>query len=349
MTERKRLSKVGASGRSRLENLRLRAAAMAAFRRAMERRGILEMESPTLIRHPGLEPHLEPIEIPAEGFLSTSPEYQMKRLLAGGSGSIYYLGKAFRRGERGPHHNQEFTMAEWYSVGVGYRSLMVDTSHIVAEVAQEVLGSTRVTGPDGEPLDLEPPWEVVTVSEAFSRHAGVDLCPESDEVWDPPTKEATDHLRAAARGAGVRVPEDATWEESFFRVFVQLVEPALKTNRPVILCDWPVTLAALSQLRDEGDRFVAERFEVSVGGLELANAFGELRDPGEQRRRLVADKRKRRSSGKPVFEPDELFLEALGEGMPHCSGIALGFDRLVMLLAGAREIQEVMAFVYEEL
>lgn len=347
--EKKRLSFVGASKRSRLENLRLRAHCLSAFRESMKKRGIMEVETPAMIRYPGLELHLDPIRVAGEGFLATSPEFQMKRLLAGGAGSIYYLGKAFRRGERGPNHNPEFTMAEWYRVGMSYRELMDETSEILAEVAREVLGTTLVKRQGGGFLDLSPPWKVVTVEEAFRHYAGIRIREESSEAWKEPPLEAAEALRESAERVGVRVPDDSTWEEIFFRIFVEHVEPSLNCDRPVVLTQWPVTLAALSRIdeNEDGRRF-AERFEIYAGGVELANAFGELGDPEEQRMRMKADIERRVQAGKPVYGLDEAFLSALEEGLPECSGIAMGFDRLVMLLAGSSDIKEVSAFVFEE-
>lgn len=349
--ERDRLAHIGSSGRSRLENLRLRADCLRAFRKAMKNRGVLEIETPVLIRRPGLELHLDVIPVEPEGFLATSPEYQMKRLIAGGLGSIYYLGKAFRRGERGPHHNPEFTMAEWYRVDTCYEEFMDDVSRIVSEVALEVLGTTRLNRPgrDGGYLDLAHPWEVLTVTEAFREFAGIELREESREAWLEPDPEAEAFLRESAENAGVRVPRDATWEEVFFRVFVERVEPGLDRERPVILTDWPLTLAALSAIREERGRRFARRFEIFAGGMELANAFEELVDAKEQRRRLNADIRRRKNGGKPVYEIDEAFLSSLDEGLPKCVGIAMGVDRLVMLLTGASDIREVTAFTAEEL
>ncbi len=349
--EKDRLACVGSSERSRLENLRMRADCLAAFRKSMKKRGILEVETPVLIRRPGLELHLDPIPVPPEGFLATSPEYQMKRLIAGGTGSIYYLGKAFRRGERGPHHNPEFTMAEWYRVDMDYEGFIEDVSLIIAETAEEVLGTTRVRRPGKKNgwLDLAHPWEILTVKESFRDLAGIELAEESGEAWMEPGSEAEALIRESARAAGVRVPADATWEEIFFRVFVERVEPRLDRERPVVLTDWPVTLAALSVLRRKSGGKFARRFEIFAGGMELGNAFEELLDPEEQRKRLDADIRKRKKTGKRVYEIDEAFLDSLHEGLPQCVGIAMGFDRLVMLLTGASDIREVTAFTAEEL
>ncbi len=341
--ERRRMEQRGASGRPRIENLRRRAQILAALRRALDDRGYVEVQVPVLVRAAGTDPHIEPIPVAGYGYLSTSPEFQLKRLLVGGMERIYSIGPAFRSGERGPAHDIEFTMAEWYAVGIGYRRLAEETAEVLAQVAQEVLGTTLVSSRHGI-VDLRPPWDWVTVRQAFVRHAGMDV---SDDV---------DAFAAAARAVGVLLPDDATWDEVFFRVFVERVEPFLGQNRPTLLADWPVALAALSRIRhstdsktDSKNSAVAERFEVYAGGLELANAFGELTDPAEQRRRFEADNLARSSSGAPRIEPDERFLAALEEGMPEASGIAMGVDRLSMLLTGARTIREVTTFTSEEL
>jgi lysyl-tRNA synthetase class 2 len=350
--EKQRLSQIGPSGRSRHRNLELRAEVLKAFRRAMDARGYLEIETPVLIAHPGSEPHLEAIAVSGGRYLATSPEYQMKRLLGAGFEKIYYLGKAFRAGERGPHHNPEFTMAEWYRSDCDYRGLAHETACVVEAVARNVNGSSRITDARGEKLDLAAPWCWLTVEEAFQRYAGIDDLWESCESnpFSPSAKgDDASRLRASAERIGVRVGRQASWEETFFRIFVERVEPRLGCGRPTVLAAWPPSLAALARLSSEGGKTYAERFEVFCGGLELANAFGELRDPEEQRLRLERDRTVRKKMRKPLYKMDESFLAALEQGLPPCSGIALGFDRLVMLLLGARRIQEVMAFTEEEL
>ncbi len=335
--ERDRLDFRGRSGRSRLDNLALRAKILGALRHGLDERGYIEVQVPVLVRAAGTDPHIEPIPVPGYGYLSTSPEFQLKRLLVGGASRIYSIGPAFRAGERGFLHDIEFTMAEWYSVGMTYRELAEQTAELLAEVAERVLGKTEVTGPEGA-VDLAPPWQWLTVEEAFERHA------------DMAVLEDTGDFARQARDRGVVLPEDATWDEVFFRVFVERVEPALGLGRPTVLSDWPERLAALARIRQgEDGRGVAERFEVYAGGLELANAFGELTDPVEQRRRFESDNVEREAAGVTKIAPDERFLSALEEGMPDTSGIALGVDRLVMLLAGAGDIREVRAFVSEEL
>jgi lysyl-tRNA synthetase class 2 len=286
----------------RLQLLRARADIIDRVRAFFRRNGFLEVETPLLVPSPGLELHLDAIPAGDERWLITSPEYQMKRLLAAGAGRIFQIAKCFRRGELGRHHNVEFSMIEWYRAPGGYEQLMVDCEHLLAELAPER-------------ADLAPPFERLTMAEAFARYMG-----------GP-------------------VPADA---DAFFPPFFEHVEPRLGQARPTILYEWPTYLSALAR-RSPTRPDVVERFELFAGGLELANAFGELVDPVEQRARLAADLAERRRLGKPLYPIDERFVAALDEGLPPCAGIALGLDRLVMLLLGAREIREVLSFAEDEL
>lgn len=327
--------------RDRMENLRLRSRALTALRGFFEARGYLEVETPQRVRSPGLELALRAVE--ASGWwLNTSPEYQMKRLLAGGMERIYQVCHAFRDDERGPHHVTEFTILEWYRVGASVTDLMEETELLFAHVAQAVLGRTTVTeqdGTEGQPLELAPGWERLTVSDAVRRYANVEL----------DGTEAGPELAERARLAGLSMPADALdWDEVFSRILVDAVEPQLGHGRPTILHRYPARQAALARLCPDDPRF-AERFEVYAGGLELANAFGELTDPAEQRSRLEADRGARRDLGLDDHPVDERFLAALEQGMPPTSGIAVGVDRLVMLLCGARRIDDVLTFTPEDL
>jgi len=333
-TERERL-------KDRLENLRLRSKALAALRGFFEARGYLEVETPQRVRSPGLELHLRAVEA-SGAWLNTSPEYQMKRLLAGGMERIYQICHAFRDDERGPHHVTEFTILEWYRVGASITDLMEETEQLFAHVAEAVLGRTTVSGPDGDAgqwLDLAPGWERLTVSAAAKTFANVAL----------DGTETGRELAERARQAGLSMPNHAQeWDEVFSRILVDAVEPRLGRGRPTILHRYPARQAALARLCPDDPRF-AERFEVYAGGLELANAFGELIDGTEQRRRLEADREARRYLGLCDHPLDERFLAALDQGVPPTSGIAVGIDRLVMLLCGARRIDDVLTFTPEEL
>jgi lysyl-tRNA synthetase class 2 len=260
----------------------------------------------------------------------------MKRLLAGGMERIYSLGKVFRRRERGRQHNPEFTMLEWYRANADWRAIAEDTEALVIECARALRGDLRLPTASGV-LDLAAPWERLTVAEAMERYAGVRV--DGDE----PAAE----LRARVRAAGWRAPDDGDFGDVVFTVFLDAVEPRIGRARPTLLYDWPRPLAALARQKP-GDARVVERFEVYAAGLELCNAFGELTDPVEQLARLEADLGERRRRGLPEYPIDRKFLGALAE-MPPSAGIALGVDRLAMLLLCADDIRQVLPFADDEL
>jgi len=319
------------------ERIAKRAKIVEAIRDFFSSEGFVEVETPQLVRAPGMEPNLAhfkttlraapgasaPSEI--EGFLITSPEYACKKMLAAGIPKLFSLGKVFRNGEPwGGAHNPEFTMLEWYRAGEEYRKLMDDTERLVAACA-------RVVGHPGYPA-----WERLSVREAFAR-AQVNL----DECL------TRDTMSAAARRKGYAVSSDDTFDDCFFKIFLTEIEPGLGTERPTILYEYPVQMAALSRPKPEDPRY-AERFEVYLGGLELSNAFSELTDPVEQRRRLVEEQNLRVRLGKERLPVDEDFLAALAH-MPPSAGNALGVDRLVMALTGAASIPDVMLFPASDL
>ncbi|MEM8931208.1 MAG: EF-P lysine aminoacylase EpmA [Acidobacteriota bacterium] len=323
------------------EALVCRARVLARTRAFFATRGVLEVETPQLAAAPVTDPHLEAIscrlDLPSatgsyDGvyYLQTSPEYAMKRLLAAGSGPIYQIARAFRDGEVGRRHNPEFTLLEWYRPGFDHLDLMTE----VAELLLTVLG---------EPAPA-PPVERLSYAEAFRRHAGVD----SVHTARP------DELSACAEAAGVEVvglDPHGDRDDWLHLLMSHLVEPRLGRDaegRRVItlLYDYPATQAALARIRPaEGDRpAVAERFEVYVDGVELANGFHELEDAAEQRRRFEADLDERRRRGSSTPPIDECLLDALDAGLGDCAGVALGIDRLVMLASGAEDLREVLAF-----
>jgi lysyl-tRNA synthetase class 2 len=323
--------------RSRLARLQARAVALAALRRFFAERDFLEVETPLLVPSPGLELHLDAVTA-GGGYLITSPEYQMKRLLAGGLERIYQVCKCFRAGEHGPHHAREFTMVEWYRGFAELDAIVRDTEQLVASVVTAVAGgpTARVAG---RAIDVSPPWPRMTVRDAMRSWAGVEV------IGDEPAPA----LVAAVRAAGIAVADDTAWDDAFFAAFLARVDPALAAlDRPMILEDWPVPLAALAR-RKPDDPLTALRFEAYVGGLELSNAFGELTDPIEQRARFEHDQATRRARGRPVYPIDDKLIAALAEGLPPSAGIALGFDRLVMLATGTPLIDDVLTFTAEEL
>ncbi|MBS1121191.1 MAG: tRNA synthetase class [Deltaproteobacteria bacterium] len=323
--------------RVRMTMLQQRAAALASLRRFFADREFLEVETPLLVPSPGLEIHLDAVVADA-GYLITSPEYQMKRLLAAGFERIFQVCKCFRAGERGPHHASEFTMVEWYRGFTELDAIVRDTEELVAHVIRSVNG-LAIARIAGRSIDVTPPWPRMTVRQAMRQWANVEV------IGDEPAGV----LVAAVRAAGIEVPDDAAWDDAFFTAFLARVEPAIaELDRPLILEDWPAPLAALAR-RKPDDPLTALRFEAYVGGLELANAFGELTDPVEQRARFEDDQRIRRERGRAVYPIDGRLIAALAEGLPPSAGIALGFDRLVMLATGAESIDQVLSFTAAEL
>jgi lysyl-tRNA synthetase class 2 len=297
--------------------LRARAEALRAVRAFFDARAFLEVETPAIVPSPGLDLHLDAFEVQGAGYLITSPEYQMKRLLAGGVPRCYQVCRCFRRGEVGRRHNPEFTMVEWYRSFAGASEVMDDTEALVRHVARALGAATRLDVA-GQRVDLDGPFERLPVAEAFARWAGM---------------SGDDALALASHD-----------EERFFRLLVDRVEPRLaEVSRPVFLVDYPAPFASLARLSPEDPR-VAERFELYVAGVELCNGFGELTDAAEQRARLTRDQDERRRAKKPVYPIDERFLAALVEGMPPAGGNALGFDRLVAVCLGSDAIGDVTAF-----
>ena len=303
-----------------------------AIRAFFDGRSYLEVETPLRVRHPGLEPHLVIEPAGPDWVLITSPEYQMKRLLAAGFERIYTICKCWRGDEQGAWHLPEFTMIEWYRGWSDTASLMDETEALIRHCLDAM--PTFAPKAAGRLLDLRKPFVRLSVSEACRRYGGVDI----GGVVDP--DELAARLEAAGLAGG---GPDEDFATLFSRLMVERVEPALVDFDAVFLHSYPLPLAALAQATAE-DRTVADRFELYLGGIELANAFGELRDPVEQERRLLADQAQRVREGAPGFELDERFLEALREGLPPCAGIALGLDRLLMVLEGAESIANCVAF-----
>ena len=283
-------------------------------------RGFLQVETPALVPCPGLDVHLDAFETKtshAARYLATSPEYQMKRLLGDGYNRIFQISKVFRRGELGARHNPEFTMLEWYRAPGTQADTMSDTEQLVARVTsgRVLLGQRAVC--------TLPPFERLPLRVAFERFASIGEA-EFFEMADSD-------------------------EDTFFRILVDEVEPAIaEFNRAVFLTEYPSTQASLAR-KDPRDPRVAERYELYVAGLELCNGFGELTDADEQRTRFEADQHERRARGLDVYPLDEKFLSALERGLPACSGNALGLDRLAALVAGSTDIGAILSFSADEL
>lgn len=322
--------------------LMLRNRITAALRLHLAAQRFVEVDAAVLQVSPGNEAHLSAFATEAVGpggarmplYLHTSPEFACKKLLAAGEPRIACFAKVFRNRERGPLHHPEFTMLEWYRAGAGYEVLMRDCAEILALAAEEA--GTRTLRHRGREADPFAAFERLTLAEAFRERAGIDLLATIAE--DGATDR--DALAAAVAGAGLRAVPDDTWADLFGRVLVARIEPHLGIGRPTILCEYPVSEAALAR-PSPADPRVAERFELYACGVELANAFGELTDPVEQRRRFEAAMDEKARVYGERYPIDEDLLEALAI-MPEASGIALGLDRLVMLATGAPRIEDVI-------
>ncbi|MEA2870856.1 MAG: elongation factor P--(R)-beta-lysine ligase [Hyphomicrobiales bacterium] len=309
----------------------------AAFRAWFGAKNFMEVETAILQASPGNEAHLHafatellsPDASKTRLYLHTSPEFAAKKLLAAGEKRLFTFARVFRNRERGALHHPEFTMLEWYRADEPYGALIGDCAALLAAAAETA--GTKSFSFRGRECDPFSAPERLTVAAAFRRHAGIDLLATLDD------REA---LAAAAKGQGIRVADDDTWADVFSRVLVERIEPNLGIGRATVLDEYPVSEAALARPTTH-DRQVAERFELYVCGVEIANAFGELTDPAEQRRRFESEMAEKERVHGERYPLDEDFLAALGH-MPPASGIALGFDRLVMLATGAQRIEQVL-------
>lgn len=317
--------------RATLEALQRRARMLADIRAFFSERGVLEVETPYLSGAATTDPALASFATHYTGplyprghtlYLHTSPEFPMKRLLAAGSGSIYQVCKVFRQGESGRLHNPEFTLLEWYRTGFDHRALMDEVEALV----RRVLGST---------VSLAE-TQRISYREVFEKHTGL----------DPHAASAADFARAAvAHGIHAPTSLDSAGDEDIWRdlLLTHVIEPQLGQGRLSFLYDYPATQASLARIR-AGNPPVAERFELYLNGIELANGFHELADAQEQRARFQRQLFARAHAGQPEVPMDEHLLGALAHGLPDCAGVALGLDRLVMLALGAPCIQETLAF-----
>lgn len=299
-----------------------RQALLAKVRNFFVERKVLEVESPTLSLAGGTDPQLDFFEVNSNPrrYLMTSPEFHMKRLLAAGFGDIFEITKSFRMDEFGSHHNNEFSMVEWYRVGMPQEKLMDEVEALVSEILGTPLNAQRTRWVD-----------------AFKNYAGVD-----------PFCKDLDNFVSTCEFHGIPVPEGPermSREDWWDYLMVFVVEPALAKNGPEFILDYPPSQAALAQTYTDKNGFKwAKRFELFVNRVELCNGYTELTDAVEQRRRFEADMDVRRKMGKPIPPVDERFLSALESGMPECSGVALGLDRLFMLALGKGEISDVILF-----
>ncbi len=328
----------------------LRAKIISLIRDFFYSQDFLEVETPSLVRLPGMEPYLDPVETEilfggekSKAYLITSPEYAMKKILAAGFPKIFQICKSFRGGEGSDRlHNPEFTMLEWYRANADYWSIMEDAENLFLHIAGGLApaggkGEGKEIFYRGKKIDLSPPWIKMTVREAFKKYAKIDL----DKVLD------IQELSRAAISKGYSVEAGDRFEDIFFKIFLNEIEPNFEKAKPIIIYDWPVEMAALARRKSDGSRY-AERFEIYAGGMELGNAFSELIDKEEQRERLLGEKKLRKKMGKEVYGIDEDFLTAL-KSMPPSGGIAMGVDRVVMLFSDAKEIEDIIFFPAKEI
>ena len=298
---------------ARKRNLWLRARMVQLIREFFIERGYLEIDTPQLISAPAPEVHIEAISAGGR-YLQTSPELCMKRLLASGFPKIFQISKCFRRGERGDCHLPEFSLLEWYRTGIDYHLLMDECEELIRFVSQRLDMGGKIPYRANK-IDLKKPWQRISVSAAFDRYASTSL-------------------------------KSALEKGCYDRVMVEEIEPNLGMIMPTFLYDYPAAMAALARLKP-GNRALAERFEIYIAGLELANGFSELNDPAEQRFRFERELQIRDAEGKETYPMPERFLRSL-EHMPDAAGIALGVDRFAMLFSGALKIDEVVPFTPEE-
>jgi len=322
--------------------LRQRGRLKSAIRAHFEGLGFTEVECGALVVSPGNETHLHAFETGLTGtdassrplYLHTSPEFAAKKLLAAGEERIFDFARVFRNRERGRLHAPEFTMLEWYRAHEDYRCVIADCLALLW-LAADVVGVEELRHRD-HACNPRAPADGMTVAEAFTHLAGIDLL----ATLSPDGEGDADALRSRARRGGIDVADNDDWSDMFAKILTLRVEPRLGLERPVILCEYPVCEAALARPSPRDGR-VAERFELYACGVELANGFGELTDAGEQRTRFIAEMAKKERVYGRRYPLDEDFLSALAH-MPPASGVALGFDRLVMLATGAPNIDAVL-------
>ena len=316
---------------------------LTALRQFFAERDFTEVETPSLQISPGIEPHLmafateldEPGEAKQQRYLHTSPEFAMKKLLVAGERRIFQFARVFRNAERSATHHPEFTMLEWYRTNATYRDVMADCEALL-RVAATAAGASEFRW-RGRTADASLPCQRLTVQEAFERYCTIDLLATAPD----PAQPSLDLLAEAAAPLGIVPHQGDEWEDLFFRIFLEKIEPELGVGAPTILYDYPISMAALARPKPDDAR-LAERFELYICGLELANAFGELTDATLQRARFEGDQAKKLARYGFTYPIDEDFLVALEHGLPECAGIALGFDRLVLLAAGAESIDDVL-------
>ncbi len=328
------------------EKIKMRSRVVECIRNFFRDRNFLEVETPQMVKLPGMEPYLDTFKTTFfdqsgsqnSQYLITSPEYAMKKILVSGEERIFQICKSFRNKETDSElHNPEFTLLEWYRSYASYEEIMKDTEELVEYTAKEILGKPIILY-KGLKIDVSTPWQRIRVKDLFKDYARIDY-----EVF-----EDTEKLRKAVKEKGYPVDLNTSYDDLFFYVFMNEIEPKLGFDRPVIVYEYPSSMAALSK-RCESDPNYAERFEVYAAGVELCNAFTELNDPVEQKLRLEDERKQRLKMGKDDYAVDQSFIGALELGMPPAGGNALGVDRLAMLITDTPDIRNMMFFPFRDL
>lgn len=327
----------------KLPFLKKRAGVVDNIRAFFKEKNFYEVETPALQVCPGMEVHTNFFEVLLESqfdaakkrYLHTSPEFAMKKLLVAGLDNIFQIAKVFRNAEVSDHHSPEFSMLEWYRKGADYTALMNDCEELVRKCA--ILCDDGILKFKDKVCNPNQEWRRCSVASLFAEYADIDLEKVVGDGLNPDVKI----IESEAKRIGIHIPEGYNFDDIFFKIFMEKIEPNLGMDVPTIVYDYPLCMAALSRKKPSDGRF-AERFELYICGLELANAFSELTDAAEQRSRFFKDmEEKKRLYGK-YCNPDEDFLQALEYGMPESAGIALGVDRLAMLVCGTDDIENVL-------
>lgn len=315
------------------------------IRKFFNKRDYLEVYTPILVAHPGMEPYLTPFETIAKNtqnqnfpaYLITSPEYSMKKLLAGGLSKIYQITPCFRNEENfGGRHNLEFLMLEWYQTNADYKVIMAEMAELLQNISQKLFNSLKFTYQNKE-IDLSQ-VEYLSIKEAMQKYAGVNI----DECRE------VSQIQKITQEKGYKLEANAPWDDHFFAIFLNEVEPFLGEGKLTFLYDYPKSMAALAKIKANDDWY-AERFEAYINGLELANGFSELLNAEEQLARLQEEQEFRVSLGKTNIAIDQDFIEALLAEIPPSGGVALGVSRLAMLFLDKKDINEVLLFPCKDL
>jgi len=321
-----------------------RHALLQAIRTFFIQKGYMEIDAPLLTPFPTLDPNIRsiPVRVTLENekslslFLHTSPEHAMKKLLAAGAPHCFFLGKVFRDGERTRLHNPEFTLLEWYTLGANFTDLISETENLVYEMILHFCSNPFLEY-QGQSVDLTRPWPRISIQELFTQKLGIPFDPQID----------LEGLKKLASQLDVYFSPEDNWEIVFFRIFLERVEPGLGFPKPVFLTEYPVQLGLMAKRKKENPH-VVERAELYIAGIELANGYCELTDPEEQEARLKNEQNKKMGEYGGHWPIDEELIDALRKGLPPCSGMALGVDRLLMLVTNAPSIRDVLWFPMHE-